>query len=45
MDGDSSVNYDVDVRIDEANDSRHGMSDLHESVWWTLVATSGKHAA
>lgn len=34
--GDSSVNYDVDVWIDEANDSRARLSDLHESVWRAL---------
>jgi potassium efflux system protein len=34
--GDSSVDYDVDVWIDEVSDYRVRMSDLHESVWWAL---------
>lgn len=34
--GDSSVNYSVDVWVDDANDSRGRKSDLHEAVWWAL---------
>lgn len=34
--GDSSVNYDIDVWIDEVSDYRVRMSDLHESAWWAL---------
>ncbi len=34
--GDSSVNYDIDVWIDDANDSRGRKSDLHEAVWRAL---------
>ncbi len=34
--GSSSVNYSVDVWIDDANDSRSRSSDLHEAVWWSL---------
>ena len=34
--GDSSVNYAVDVWIDDANDSRDRRSDLHEAIWWAL---------
>ncbi len=34
--GSSSVNYSVDVWIDDANDSRSRSSDLHEAVWWGL---------
>lgn len=34
--GDSSVNYFIEVWIDEANDSRSRKSDLHEAVWWAL---------
>ena len=33
---DSSINYSVDVWIDDANDSRGRKSDLHEAVWWAL---------
>jgi small-conductance mechanosensitive channel len=31
--GESSVNYAIDVWIDDANDSRGRPSDLHEAVW------------
>ena len=34
--GDSSVNYSVEVWIDEASDSRTRRSDTHEAVWWAL---------
>jgi small-conductance mechanosensitive channel len=34
--GGSSVNYSVDVWIDDANDSRNRSSDLHEAVWRSL---------
>jgi small-conductance mechanosensitive channel len=34
--GSSSVNYAVEVWIDDANDSRRRNSDLHETVWWAL---------
>jgi small-conductance mechanosensitive channel len=34
--GGSAVNYDVDVWLDDANDSRRRASDLHEIVWRTL---------
>ena len=34
--GNSSVNYDVDVWIDDANTSRGRTSDLHEAVWRAL---------
>jgi small-conductance mechanosensitive channel len=34
--GDSSINYAIDVWIDDANDSRSRKSDLHEAVWWAL---------
>ena len=34
--GNSSVNYDVDVWIDDANNSRGRTSDLHEAVWRAL---------
>ena len=34
--GDSSVNYAIDVWIDDANDSRGRNSDLHEATWWAL---------
>lgn len=34
--GESSVNYAVDVWIDDANDSRGRRSDLHEAIWWAL---------
>jgi len=32
----SSVNYSVNVWIDDANDARVRKSDLHEAVWWAL---------
>ena len=34
--GGSSVNYAVEVWIDDANDIRHRNSVLHESVWRAL---------
>ena len=34
--GDSSVNYSVDVWIDDANDSRGRKSEMHEAIWWAL---------
>lgn len=34
--GDSSVNYSVDIWIDDANDSRGRKSELHEAIWWAL---------
>lgn len=34
--GDSSVNYSIEVWIDEASNSRRRRSDLHEVVWWAL---------
>jgi potassium efflux system protein len=34
--GESSVDYAVDVWIDDANDSRGRRSDLHEAIWWAL---------
>ncbi len=34
--GDSSVNYDIDVWIDDANDSRGRKSDIHEAIWRAL---------
>lgn len=34
--GDSSVNYSVDVWVNDANDSRGRISDLNEAIWWAL---------
>lgn len=34
--GDSSVNYSIDVWIDDVHESRQRKSDLHEAVWWAL---------
>jgi small-conductance mechanosensitive channel len=34
--GDSSVNYDIYVWIDNANESGDRKSDLNEKVWWAL---------
>jgi potassium efflux system protein len=34
--GDSSVNYDVDVWLDDVKESRRRKSDLHELVWQAL---------
>jgi potassium efflux system protein len=34
--GDSSINYDIDVWIDEVRDARHRRSDLHEAIWQAL---------
>jgi small-conductance mechanosensitive channel len=34
--GDSSVNYNIGVWIDNANESRGRKSDLHEAIWWAL---------
>ncbi len=34
--GDSSVNYSIEVWIDEASNSRSRKSDIHEAVWWAL---------
>ena len=34
--GDSSVNYSVDVWINDANDSKDRISDLYEAIWWAL---------
>lgn len=34
--GNSSINYSVNVWIDDANDSRGRKSDLNEAVWWAL---------
>lgn len=34
--GDSSINYDIDVWIDEVRDARHRRSDLHEAIWKAL---------
>lgn len=34
--GDSSVNYDIDVWLDDANESRRRRSDLHDLVWQAL---------
>jgi potassium efflux system protein len=34
--GDSCVIYNVDLWIDNVNDSRARKSDLHEAVWWAL---------
>ena len=34
--GDSSVNFEVSVWIDDPWRSRRALSDLHEAVWWAL---------
>ncbi len=34
--GDSSVNYSIEVWIDDASNSRGRRSDTHEAVWWAL---------
>jgi small-conductance mechanosensitive channel len=34
--GESSVNYNLIVWIEDANDSRGRKSDLHEVIWWAL---------
>jgi len=34
--GDSSVNYDIDVWIDDAGESRRRRSELHELIWQAL---------
>ncbi len=34
--GDSSVNYSIEVWIDDASNSRRRRSDIHEAVWWAL---------
>ena len=34
--GDLSVNYDIKVWIDDANESIGRKSDLNEAVWWAL---------
>ncbi len=34
--GDSSVNYSIEVWIDDVHESRHRKSDLHEAIWWAL---------
>ena len=34
--GDSSVNYKVEVWIDDVRQARHRLSDLHETVWQEL---------
>ncbi len=34
--GDSSVNYDIKVWIDDATESNGRKSDLNEAVWWAL---------
>jgi small-conductance mechanosensitive channel len=34
--GDSSVNFEVSVWIDDPWQSRRARSDLHEAVWWAL---------
>ena len=34
--GNSSVNYDIDVWLDDANESRRRRSDLHELIWQAL---------
>ena len=38
--GASSVNYVVEVWIDDADDSRSRRSDLHEAIWWALKENS-----
>lgn len=34
--GDSSVNFEVSVWIDDPWRSRRALSDLHEAIWWAL---------